>query len=199
MKQYYLISALAILCLFVTGCGTIPTKKQMDQGEIDSVNGRMANFNSSTDHFLNNSVTSTINDLLVGKKVMVMGVTNSDGTITASQILLGEFTTSSFGFNGNVRPSSTSQFKNQIGETSTLNRGNFNGQRPNATGDAGSGKMRARTTGMTRINGEILKIDSTSLVVKIVDGGSKIVFYTTNTKINTLKVPVISSTSTLIN
>jgi len=197
MQKYFIICSMAIFSLFIAGCSSVPVTNKIGNGQVS--NNKMADFNSSTERFLNNSVTSTVSDLLVGKKVMVMGTTNADGTINASQIIMGEFPTSSFGFDRGGSTSSTVQFRNQSGGSQNMNGGNFNGQRPNITGANGSGKVRAKTASMTRVNGEILKIDTTSLVVKVAEGGSKMVFYTNNTKIRTLIIPIAVSTSTPIN
>ncbi|HBU07293.1 MAG TPA: hypothetical protein DEB09_04385 [Candidatus Magasanikbacteria bacterium] len=204
MRRFFLsFSLLLLFVIIISGC-TTNTNLQLNKDDNNlqpTIERGDSNFTSSTDRFLKNSVTSTAEDLLVGKEVMVMGKTNTDGTINALQIILGQFPTSSFGF-GSEHPSSTGQFNNQTDQEQNNNeqrpnRGNFTGERPGGGQNGSGGQFRSRQTGTSRINGKIIKKDETSLVVQVPDGGSKIIFYSSNTKIFTLNMPPVMSTSTI--
>ncbi|MFZ2189438.1 MAG: hypothetical protein WA057_02135 [Candidatus Magasanikiibacteriota bacterium] len=204
MRRFILTFSLLLLFVIITsGCTTNPNLQPKEgNNNLQPTTGRNdSNFASSTDSFLKNSVTSTAEDLLIDKEIMVMGKTNTDGTINALQIIIGQFPTSSFGF-GSERPSSTRQFNNQNNPEQNSggqrpDRGNFIGERPSGGQNGSGGQFRARETGVSRINGKIIKKDDTSLVIQVRDGGSKIIFYSSNTKIFTLNMSPVMSTSTI--
>jgi len=126
---------------------------------------------------VDNREKGVVADLKVGNKVMVMGNTNQDGSVSASEIMFGDLINSGFGVHStSTRPTSTRQFVNR-------GRDNKNG------GQRLAGQRPVKTLNMTRLVGEILEIDETSLIIKLDEGGSKIIFYSDKTGIFTMKPP----------
>ena len=101
-----------------------------------------------------NSATGTVADLGVGKTVMVMGTTGSDGIVQAQRIIVG------FGA-GFGRPDGATGTPRMM-SSSTM---------PRPQGGNGG------------VTGEIIAQDASSLTLKKRDGGSAIVFYSARTDI----------------
>lgn len=187
-KKIGMISLLVGGVVFISGCGQTNTAAHNNTNKNGLPRGNNA---SSTEKMFNAGAKATLADLVVGKKVTVVGTANSDGTVSAKRIMIGEpggfmmrgatSTTSTgenFRFNNSNQPppASSGQFNGQ-------NRGQMGmgGQRPNGGGRAMGGN------GMVR--GEIISKDETSLVIKNQDGGSKIVFYSDKTEVSIFQPP----------
>lgn len=131
-----------------------------------------------------NRVKGSLTDLAVGKMVMVVGTTNTDGSVNAKQIMLGEMP--NFGtahFASSTRPRDTSG-NNPSGEPPADWQ-----KRQGMTGETNG---RQRPTGMRNqsgVSGEILSKDDSTIVIKLRDGGSKIVFYSDKTEVFLLQQP----------
>ncbi len=193
MRGYFLFLIL-VLALVTMGAGCNVNKQT---GE--NINQNQNNFNhrmSSSTPWDNVRVMGTSTDLIVGKKVVVMGTVNSDSTITAQEIMIGDISAMPFGtstrrqhdFSSSTpgageqitpSPSSGGQQWQPPAEGQMPDRAQFRQQ----TGDGENRIRPARIAGQSLIIGEILKKDDASLVIKLDDGGSKIVFYSATTKI----------------
>lgn len=197
MSKYFIFPIL-ILTLITMGAGCNANKQT---GE--NIKQNENNFNrgmSSSTPWDDMRVTGTSTDLIVGKKVVIMGTDNSDGTISAQQIMIGDIssmpvgtsTRGQFVFNSSTSPDNGEQTAPPASGEQQW-QPPADGQIPDRaqfrqrTGDKENGegnKIRsARVTGQNSTIGEILKKDDTSLVIKLNDGGSKIVFYSASTKI----------------
>ena len=152
MRKYIFPIFVVGLVFLAAGCGKSEQMKNDFNKENRNFGSR--NFASSTMEFPH--TVGTIADLREGLKVVVSGKTNTDGTINATKIMIGELPM----FNGqnNDRPKNT------------------DGPRP-------QGEMPQRMNGQSRVIGEIFKMDESSLVIKEVKTGSKIVFYSDKTEI----------------
>lgn len=207
MRGYFISIFIITLMLLTTGigCGTKKPENKNENlpGAADARAQRNRNdfFSSST----LNRIQGDNEDLTVGKKVVIMGSTNSDGTITAQQIMIGEMPsfTGMFATGTRERVSSVPNGDNhpqfqppaegilppegvQFQRRAEENNGNW------GSGDRSSEKRThpTRMSGQAMIVGEILKKDKVSLIIKVTDGGSKIVFYSDKTEIFFLQPPV---------
>jgi hypothetical protein len=143
----------------------------------------------------------SLTDLSIGQKIMAMGQSNADGSITAEQIILGGAEAGWPGQNLNSRPPSNQnsqpgQGPNQPNNNFSTNRPNFQrwqnmteeerqklreempARRNNDNGQSGAAKSR-----ITRANGEIMKIEDQMITLKLDNGGSKLIFLSNQTKI----------------
>lgn len=190
-KNFLPIISLLFLTLLIAGCG-VSTKKNTPiagngQNNSGEVRGQMAD----------NLQPVSSSELIIGKKITVMGDTNSDGSVTAKQIILGDFMPRfasgtppqmGTGAGDSVRPIE----RNNAGVGSGANRqrnqaGNF---------QAGAEMPRANRQTGGRVSGEILKLENNNLVLKLADGGTKIVFYSVSTQIFILKDQPATPSST---
>lgn len=190
MRKYIFLTVLIFGALAITvGCSvSAPSDKNSGDAQAAPADQLRPGFGenaSSTDRGLAR-VKGTVADLKIGETAMITGASNQDGTMSASQIMLGVAENSNWGGarSGNMS-TGTVQFNRTPSSTQT--------QRHNATGDdatrfagqtAASGQIQRRAAaGTTAIFGEILKQDGSSLVLKVKDGGSKIVFFSDKTEI----------------
>ncbi|MCX6779291.1 MAG: hypothetical protein NTU97_03610 [Candidatus Magasanikbacteria bacterium] len=189
MSKKYSLPLLLLVVFVLAGAGCA-TKQALKNNNGDFVKGNQnregGNFASSSE-FMAGRVKGSLDDLKEGTKVMVMGISNQDGTISASQILIGDFNN----FASSTRPLFASSTVGKQGGVPGQRQGgqmqgrqgdgaNFGGQRQ------GGGQGRARMAGQARVIGEILKKDTIGLVIKINDGGSKIVLYSDKTEVFSL-------------
>jgi hypothetical protein len=201
-KKAFLIALSLILVLFLgTGCDF--NKFQSDQtsetspGEEEwpADENRLPN---PDDNFLE----ADLADLSVGEQVTVLGSENDDGSLWVSRIIIGG---AEINFDFGV-PTSPSGSKEQLKFSD--NQENFDppaeGSRPNFEGfqdmsdeerqqmreemmAQGASRGGLRTNGavsdMVRLSGEILDFNDASLVLKLPEGGSKIIFISNSTVI----------------
>ena len=162
-----------------------------------------------TNGFQFQGVTTTAEDMIVGGQIVVVGTVNSDGSITAETIRLGDFSDEDF-----------SGFRNFSGDHSTIEntgtRGSQSGDHAPGSFDPGEfqnltpeerqqrfqelresgqvpegfgggrgqgGGFSGRAEGTEIIRGEIIDRDDISITVKLVDGGSRLVFYSEEVRI----------------
>jgi len=191
-KKYFIpLALLVVVILAGAGCATKQSLKTKDSNFANGNQNRgRENFSSSTE-FMAGRVKGTLADLKEGSKIMVMGLSNQDGTVSASQIVIGDFAH----FASSTRPRfATSTAGNGVGQRQGGQmqgrpgaEGNFGGdQRQGGGQGANLQQGKTRMTGQARLIGEILKKDTIGLVVKITDGGSKIVLYSDKTEVFTL-------------
>jgi len=188
MHKYFLLPIVSLL-IIGAGCNSGQPKNSVEQNF-----NRPNNFNNASNTDRNIDQTKGgIADLIIGKKIMAMGTTNANGTINAGQITVGfeNFNNQRFG-----PPSSTTSSTNG-GQNGQFQRRNFNGGNgQNRTGDSGSGQRMANRSGQARALGEILKKDDISLILKLDNGGSQIVYYSTTTQIFIFQPPTPTTPQT---
>jgi len=188
-KKIFFVSILLVSTIIFSGCGvkkenTIDTGK----GKLNvNQNGDRTGFNTST--FKQVGEKGEITDLQIGKKVTVMGASNSDSSINASRVMIGEMPI--------MERSSATPERIQAQDGQGISGGVNNGERPNFTGGQnnfrGAGAMGAG--GMSvMLNGEILKINETGFILKMEKEGTKIIYVTAGTEIY-----LISSTTPQMN
>lgn len=193
----FIVTIIGAVVLLGAGCAkqSSTDKKQL---------GNRGNNATSTERgFKIEGTKITPADLVIGKKVMVMGTTNADGTISATQILLGDFM-SRAGFSSSTFSTSTARRNLNQGQPRTGGNANWQGQRGEGQGQGeGAGGTRAANRpqmqgarGAGRVVGDIIKKDSTSLVLKDQSGGSKIIFYSEKTEILIVAPPATAGAPT---
>lgn len=145
--------------------------------------GNRGNNTTSTERgFKIEGTKTTSADLVIGKKIMVLGTANTDGTISATQILLGDFM-SRPGFSTSTFSSSTARRTFSQGQPRTGGNANWQGQRGESGTRTANRPQMQGARGAGRVVGDIIKKDDTSLVLKDQSGGSKIIFYSVKTEI----------------
>lgn len=171
-KNFIVIgTVIGAVVLLGAGCA------KQSAGDKNQLGGRVNNVTSTERGFKIEGTKTTSADLTVGKKIMVMGTTNADGTISATQILLGDFA-SRPGFS-----SSTARRVPNQGQQRSAGNTNWQGQRGGGGARPANRPQMQGNGGTGRLVGEILKTDDASLIFKVQDGGSKIVFYSDKTEI----------------
>lgn len=196
MRKYFSWIILAVALLVVSGCGA---NKAVDENmaKISAVDEAQAHrgggwmgISSST---LGNSIKGSAADLVIGEKIMATGKINTDGTISASRIMLGEMPNFGAGRSSSTPPSDSGQYQRRA-QAGGEGGDNPRGERPDGNAGATERQMRpaSAVSSISAVSGEILKKDDTSLVLKLGDGGSKIVFYSDTTEILIITAPVLS-------
>jgi len=174
--------------LLIVGCGNtnkvVPNSNSVNENR-ERPEGTF--FASSTNRLLLKR-----EDLKVADKIMVMGTSNSDGTITASQIILGDFINNpGFRRDGST---STPEFNNTGSPSSSVSGQQLDRRQFGRQGGALAG--RGNAAGLARLSGEIIKLEENNLVLKIQDGGSKIVYFSDKTEIFKMNPPEPNSATT---
>lgn len=211
MPNFKKIGAISLLVgglIFVAGCGSANSNNEQTETQTKQRGVQQGENASSTAGFLSMGTKASVADLVVGKKIVAMGSSNSDGSLNASSILIGEPENMMMGggpvgatsTNGNI--SAPPQQPNQVsGESGGQPPSNIpSGERPTNVGDSQQGKMSGggmRNKSISRVSGEIISKDEKSMVIKIKDGGSKIVFFSDKTEVFIYQPPTSSTTTTL--
>jgi hypothetical protein len=163
----------------------ITSKKPQEEGSRDSISER----NQARVFQYENLPAGTLEDLVIGEKVVVMGIENQDGSITATMLSIGTLEDRSE-FSPNTerdfshRPASEEfdpeGFRNlsQGERMERMREMRDSGEMPSMEG--GAGRMRG---GAAFVRGEIIDKDEMSITVELVEGGSKLVFYSDSTQI----------------
>ena len=183
MSKYF-IGVLAIVALLVTaGCSVVVNNSvNNNDGSKDNATGTLraggGNRNPQAELF-KNLPKGTAADLVVGKNVQITGTTNSDGTVNATRIMIGDMP--NFGERRGVASSTSSTTDGTPGQ-GRMRGGNGQGY-GGRTGGAGRGNTTARVVG------QILSKDVSSLTIKSSDGGTKIAFFSDSTEIYIFQPP----------
>jgi hypothetical protein len=203
-KKILPVLAIVFITAIISGCSASNPPEQA----VDSANATTGTeLNQPGDQTasgtprVDNRIKGSITDLKVGSKIMVMGTANQDGSIGANEIMFSAQGGPAFGwgdFSTSTRPTGTRQFTSSQpsdgqsleGGRSGNGEGNWNGRLGANGGQRPSGQRPNRMQGVTRLMGEILEIDETSLIVKLDEGGSKIVYYSDKTGVYTMKPPI---------
>lgn len=158
--------------------------------------------------FAENFIMMSKDDLVAGDKVTIMGTENSDGSVIATNVLVGDETqlaeimskmrnnmpqrnavdssdTNNRQFTAQMPSGGRTDFQNMTEEERTkmrekwgANGGNVGGQQ-RAGGQVAGGKR----GGQARISGEIFSKDDAGITLKLSNGGSKLIFFSNDTQI----------------
>lgn len=207
-KTWLVFGFLACVLIFTSGC----SKNNKTVGPKGNFNNQKFGGATSTDRFAGLSfTTSTMSELKVGDKIVVTGTSNPDGSVNATRIMVGDLPRGNGDFNTSTRSlrqgASNNQSNNNQPPSGLENgnmtppqngdgqnhpngipgQGNFQADRQNqnnwGNGDNAQNRRGGFGTRGGMIIGEILSKSDNNLIVKMVDGGSKIVFFSTETKI----------------
>ncbi len=205
MKKNYLVLILLAGGLMLAGCANsnqqgnqnANTSGQQERGEVRGVMFSGDNFSEAA-----------ITDLIVGLRVMVFGTENSDKSVTADRIIIGDSktdfdemfrrpTTTLEGESGaeagtrvsvtppanmpeemrqnmerfqNMPEEERAQFREQMAQ-----QGGGAAMQRRAVGGLGGGAQ--------RVAGEILSIEDGTIIIKLEDGGSRLIFVTEKTAV----------------
>jgi hypothetical protein len=190
MKKRYFIILPALVLLTLTGClsdNEGENQNNNQQNGLSQVN-KDQRFNRGED-----SSEDAIVDLEVGQQIFVMGMENSDGSITADQIIIGDLETNFDEMIQNIRiedspeasdegmdntPQGRPDTQNFLEEEKSLLREQMKSA-GSAEGVARSGSVNREQ--IIKIQGEIIKKDDEVLTLKLTDGGSKFIFLSDST------------------
>ena len=190
---------IVIILSLIVGIGIISgtiyfvkNKGAQNEKAQEKILGAKEEAKKEKDFQINNFLVGTIEDLTIGEKVIIKGAENQDGSVTAETIYIGmakmDFREGEKSLEMTDKPSlpkgiNPEEFKN-LSQEEKMERtkkfgadvsGNFRTNNGKITGDAAF------------VRGEILDKDETSIVIKLVDSGSKLVFYSDNTEIKIQK------------
>lgn len=147
-----------------------------------------------------------ISALIIGQQISVVGTEDVSGIMSASQIVIGDLT-DEFAKQAGAIEINNDDFNSTMVDENEVPKfmGVGDGQRPNfdemseeertammektqsqRESSVGRG-LNSVSSSVTRLSGEILEIDPTTLTLKIETAGSKLIFYSAQTKILKLK------------
>ncbi|PIR93474.1 hypothetical protein COT99_00625 [Candidatus Falkowbacteria bacterium CG10_big_fil_rev_8_21_14_0_10_43_10] len=206
-KKYFLAAFLLLLLFLVAGCANNSqgvSSRQKDSGEDET---QSQGDGDRQDRFNENFIEASLADLAIGQRVMVMGTANSDNSISANRVIIGDSSIDWQNFSQPMAP--PIQEDDGSGRPATSQpTSNFSGQRPDmenfqnmseeeraklreemATrrGTAGAARPNRGGAGMARINGEIISRDEATITLKLAEGGSKLIFLSESTAVMKIK------------
>ncbi|MBU1202944.1 hypothetical protein KKH39_02795 [Patescibacteria group bacterium] len=193
MKKNHFIYIFILLGLFfLSGCSKNKINNSETNTNIQPDNSWQENFDEVS-----------VGEFVLGERVSVMGEENSEGSIVATSIILIPNGQEFQNFDppdmvNNVPDQNKENFPtNNINNTDQPNfdrasRPDFQNMSEEErqarreqlmdSGATAGNVNRAGLGGNARINGEILSINDSGLTIKLADGGSKLVFFSSDTK-----------------
>ncbi len=188
MKKIILI----IIALAIVGSGAFllinySKNSEQDNNEQKSQNQEQLTQENQLSKWEENSEEAGLDDLETGQQVLVMGTENSDGSISANQIVIGNDESD---FKNMAGPLIKDDENNDVqpeknkSEMSEEERAKFREEKM-AEKEASGESIKSDNT--TRVTGEIFDKDDTTITLKIKEGGSRLVFYSDKTKVLRLK------------
>ncbi|KKR48436.1 MAG: hypothetical protein UT86_C0005G0020 [Candidatus Magasanikbacteria bacterium GW2011_GWC2_40_17] len=180
MRKIFLFILLVGGVFTLAGCATNKGKKNLDNfGKLQ----KSGNFSTSAP-FKIDLPKGSVDNLIVGQKVLVMSTAGQDGILNANRIMAGEGDPGVFFGNGRYFASSSTGTAFSAGQRANSD---LSGNIPRGSVGGGNRANKGQRTvdkqGASNVRGEIIKKDTTSLVIKTDDGGSKIVYYSDKTEI----------------
>lgn len=190
MKKYCIITpALILTLIMLSGCSLF--NKQESGSEKNNQQSQIQEAEKNRINRMNeNFIEQSIDDLEIGNNVLVMGVENDDGIITADRIIIGDGdsdfkeifpmpmrTQGGQDSDGKdfQRPEGMPDFRNMSEEERAQFREWMmeSGQMPARQGNG----QRNLDQQMVHVQGEVIDNDDESITVKIDEGGSKFIFF----------------------
>ena len=196
MKKILLV--LIAVLLLATGC----TTKKISDNKFPNQNNRSGKTGMGQMFDLTDQQKGTIEDLVLNKKVMIFGTPNADGSITATRIMFGEFDKLTPKRENSATTGQQNQdtVKQQFPKEADFPQMGDNEFRPDFRGEKMNGEAQRQPSsgafaqkGKIKNNGmaigEIITKDKDFFVLKMKDGGSKIIFFSDKTEIYIIKAP----------
>jgi hypothetical protein len=190
-KNYFIVFILIVILVAMTGCGNENKETSNQNGDQQTETNRVFRTNE-------NFAEASLDDLEIGQQVLAMAVENSDGSLTAENLIIGgesqdwqmafgpmqprsgmpgEDGQTSPDFSAGERPN-FEELQNMSEEERTQFMENMRAERQQAGANL-SGRRGGNM--ITRLAGEIIDMDDKSVTLKLEEGGSKLVFYSDKT------------------
>lgn len=206
MKKNFLIILFLISLVTLAGCSTgnqqnrIQENNQQDDLSTNEEKPKMK--------WDENFLEAKLDDLSIGQNVLVMGVKNDDGSITAERIMIGNMETKfdelapipimgqdgeenkDIPANSNRQaPGNLPDFQNMSDEERAKLREQMMARIGEGQRLEGSGNFRRGSVGqeILRIIGEVIKKDEQGLTIKLAEGGSNLIFFSDSTAVFKIK------------
>lgn len=208
LKKANIIILLFISFLIISGCTTKnQTEEKASQQTQNQQNQDQQAAEDQRQAWNENFEQASLNDLAEGQRVLVMGVENDDGSITAQSIMIGNIETNfdevapmsirvrggeGQGEGANSQnfqpPEGMPDFQNMSEEERAQFREQMMAQR-GEVGLEGRGNFQPSNTGqkVVRLGGEVIKKDEEGITIKLDEGGSKFVFLSASTTVVKIK------------
>lgn len=201
MKKSLIFTVLISIAFLNLGCTLNANNNSLPQKDTQKTEDTS---NRNTDQLPDNFIEIGINDLEIGMKVSINGTTNSDGSILADRIMRGDFNGGpmileenmekpEFNDNNdnvknvqaptNFQPGNMPDFQNMTDEE----RQAFREQMPTSDDNRQRNQNKTFNSSSAHLSGEILKIDTDNLTLKLDGGGSKLIFISSETKVLEVK------------
>ncbi len=208
MKRYYFIlPTFLIVLLLVTGCSK---KYEQNNNEQKNQNQEQQTQENQIPRWNENFDEVSLDNLEIGQQVLVVGTENGDGSISANQIVIGDKKID-FGEMDRNFPFREREEINPDGMKNNTDRqlpAGFEGQRGGFEkmqnmNDEERAKMREQMTvrrgtvghnrldnmgSIARLVGEIINKDEIGITLKLEDIGSRLVFYSDETRVLKFKI-----------
>jgi len=207
-KDNAIIFILLFALVIITGCANKNDEVNNNQKD-DSQNWSGQPHDNQMARWSENFDEANLDSLQAGQRILVMGTENSDGSISANQVMIGDAETD-FENMGRAmfRPVDDSGGNQGIGEEPKQPTA-VSGQRPDfaqmqnmseeerteamekmrAQREANGGvSLRNMGGDIARISGEIIDKDESVITLKLAIGGSKLIFYSSETKVLKFKI-----------
>ena len=198
MKPLFFI-ALLLPLLLLAGCARTDSNAASAQEE-ESQNQQRSSVEDQKQMWEENFDERSLTDVHAGMEVVIMGTENTDGSILADQIMFGAEGVDFVGMRPGGSFVGASSTESWMPPDETADRGFRPEQFQNMTEEEraqmfehmrasgrspGSGN-RMRSGGglqMVRLNGEVVQKDDSGLTLKLEEAGSKLVFFSGETKV----------------
>lgn len=190
-KHNIILSIFLIALLLIIGCSK---KNEQNSNEQRNQNQEQQIEENQLPRWNENFEEAGSDDLIIDQQILVMGTENSDGSISANEIMIGN-TEADFenmggfeGQRGNFEQMQNSSYSERFQNMSDEERAKFmvemRVQREASGGSFPRANMRG---GTSRLNGEIIDKDDTTITLKLEDGGSKLIFFSDSTRVSMIK------------
>ena len=199
--KIYLIIFLLVTMATVTGCANKQNKDDNNNNQVRQ-NENARTQNNQPPEWMESFKEAAMDDLIIGQQILVMGIENSDGSVSVNQIMIGNDETDFGELGRNVQFRERKEVDTNMGNnTDRQPPAGFEGQHGNfeqmqnmsdeerakmreqmAAGRGTAGRtMPNNMSGMAQLVGEIINKDDGIIALKLKDGGSKLIFYSDKT------------------